>query len=493
MFKEGVLKNISEKKRAIIFLCALFLLYVIRYAVYGFEYYPQLDDYIQYHWYSTMPDTMNSVFLGVGTISTRPLAGILDVYFWTKIFALNSPLLLLLNSLISVLAVYFLVRVLAAMDIKVGMSFYIMLLFLPIVFESQYWLSASSRVMVGVFLSALSLVIFDSYAKRGGKWKLALFWFINLCSMCFYEQVLIFSFLLVVAYMYRTKQKKHMYIFPFVNVLIVAVYYLIFKDVGALGGRTKILLSPEILSHLQYMINELGNIVADCFYTLNVNGIARGFALLWEKFFFLIISLVLAAVVAVFYRKAENKNKKDWFVYLFSAVIIFAPLSILFVTEGAALPYRTVYISLIGAAILIDYLVSLVPANRIVSGICVFAFVFALSGACVSEMADYRKTAIIDKKICQGIAENIDESVITGERGCYLVGAKRAYMQTNALRGEHIISVTSSDWALTGAARYYFGGYVNMITPAEQLTDEILNSGNMVLVLGEDFEVSRIK
>ncbi len=493
MFKEGITKNITEKKRGIMFLCALFLLYIVRYAIYGFEYYPLLDDYIQYYWYANMPDTLNSVFLGVGTISTRPLAGIFDVYFWTGVFNMGGPVLLILSSLINVLAVHFLRRILDAMNIKVGMTFYIMLLFLPIVFESQYWLSASSRVMVGVFLSALSLVIFDSYTKRGGKWRLVVFWIINLCSMCFYEQVLIFSFLLCMAYMHRTKQKKYMYIIPLANVCLVAIYYLIFKDVGALGGRTKILLSPEILPHMQYMINELGNIVADCFYTLNVSGFVRGIALLWEKFFFLIITLILSAAVCVFYKKASKRNKKDWFVYLFSVVLIFAPLSILFVTEDAALPYRTVYISLIGAAILVDYLISFIPAGRLISGICVFVFAFALSSACISEMADYRENSLIDKKICQGIVQNLDESVLSGERGCRLVGAKRTYIQTNAQRGEHIISVTSSDWALTGAVRYYLGGYVNMITPEEQMTDEILNSGDLVLVLGDDFEVTKVK
>lgn len=492
MFKQAITRGGFGKWREALLFCALLLCYMTRYAAYGFEYYPMLDDYIQYYWYANMPDTLNSVFLGIGTISTRPLAGILDVYFWTELFASGGAAVLLCNSLISVLAVYLLRRVLESMDISVGAVFYAVLLFLPIVFETQYWLSASSRIMVGILLAALALVTLERYTKRGGAWRLALFWILNLCSMCFYEQVLIFSFLLCVAYMYRTGQKRSCYIIVCVNVCIVALYYLAFKNVGALGGRTKILLTPEIFSHIEYMIKELGNVLADCFFGLNANGFARGLAVLKNKLWLGLCIVVFSAATAVLDKKAKRHLLGDWFVYLFAAVLMLAPLALLFVTQDAALPYRTVYVSLVGAAILLDRLLSLVPVGERIGRLLVFACIFCLGTACVSEMTDYRATSLIDKKICTGIVRELDDKVLSGEGECYLVGARRAYTETNAQRGEHIISVTSSDWALTGAVRYYLGGYVKRIIPAESLTEEIINSGDLILEIDDELEVKRL-
>lgn len=492
MFRQAIKGSGFEKRREVMFFCALLLCYITRYAAYGFEYYPLLDDYIQYYWYANMPDTLNSVFLGIGTISTRPLAGISDVYFWTGLFASGGAAVLLSGSLISVLAIYFLRRVLEGMSISVGAVFYAVLLFFPIVFETQYWLSASSRIMVGIFFAALALVMLERHTRHGGGWRLALFWLLNLCSMCFYEQVLIFSFLLCVAYIYRTGQKRSTYIVPCVNVCIVALYYLAFKDVGALGGRTKILLTPEIFSHIEYMINELGNVLADCFVGLNANGFVRGLAVLKDKLWLGLCILVFSAALALLDKRMKKHKRNDWFVYLLSLVLMLAPLALLFITQDAALPYRTVYVSLIGMAILLDRVLSLVPVGERAGRVLVLVCIFCLSVACVSEMTDYRTTSLIDKKICTGIVRELDEKTISGEGECYLVGAKRAYTETNTQRGEHIISVTSSDWALTGAVRYYLGGYVKRIIPAESITDEIIDSGASVLELNDELEVKRL-
>lgn len=166
---DGLIGKMTERRRELLFLAAAFALYVCRYAAYGFVYYPLLDDHIQYYWYPQIEGTVQNVFLHIGTISTRPLAGIFDVYVWGWLYIHAPWSILFLTAVLNLLGIYFLKRMLEDIGIGVGSVFYLLLLFLPVGFEAQYWLSASSRVIVGVFFTGLSLVLFQRYT-RARRW-----------------------------------------------------------------------------------------------------------------------------------------------------------------------------------------------------------------------------------------------------------------------------------------------------------------------------------
>lgn len=486
-------KTLDTRQKELLLLCAAFLLYIIRYAVFGFTYYPLLDDHIQYYWYANISDVLHDVFLKIGTISTRPLAGIFDVYVWSALY--NTPMLvLILSSCISVLGIYFLKRTFANMGIHAGALFYLVLLFMPIGFETQYWLSASSRVMVGIFFAALSMVIFESYSKHGGVWRLCAFIIVQLASYCFYEQAMIFSFLLCIAYFYRTRQKLRMYAIPTVNGCAVALYYMVFRGVGALSGRTQLVAGGEIATHFAYMAEQIKEITWQGLFSLNINGFVRGMGVLSENIVFLVLIIILSAVFAFACFKDDKKREgRDAFAVLFGAVLIVATLGLMFITKDAALPYRTIYIPLIGAALIGEYILSRIDIKYSAAKCVIFVLAFIFSVSCVSEMHDYRQVSLIDEKICKNIADALDEDVMTGERECYVTGAKRSYVSANAEHAEHIINVTSSDWALTGAVRHYLGGYVKMIVPTEEISNEILNSTAQILQINDDYTITVVR
>lgn len=472
------------KKRELAFLAVVFLLYIMRYALYGFEYYPILDDYIQHWWYPNM-ESVKSVFVDIGTLSTRPLAGIFDVYFWARLYKMPF-VLVIVNSFMCVGFVYFLSHILDEMKIKTGIILYMVLLFEPITFETQYWISASSRVMAGAFFAVLGLRTFALYIKSGKKIYAVVYVVLNLASMCFYEQSMIFSFILSVAYFYRVGRKKA-YIIPIANAMIVAIYYYIFKNTGALANRANVG-GSDFKAHILFMIDEIKTVFWQGFYELKINGFLRGMNVLKEKWIVSILCVILS-ICASALRPKRKKAAKDIFVWFFALSIAIAPIMLLFITDGTYLSYRTAYISLIGIAIMLDRAAAHINIGKAASfGLAAF-MLFVLSCGCISEMTDYRQTYINDRKICEQIASYIDESVVNGERKCVVRGAKRSYIKTNAEHTEHIISVTSSDWALTGAVRYYRGSYVPMIELGD---DKYESSGDLVLKIDDDLNVSEV-
>lgn len=148
---------------------------------------------------------------------------------------------------------------------------------------------------------------------------------------------------------------------------------------------------------------------------------------------------------------------------------------------------------LIGAALMLGFLLSKLRLNRIAMSALVFVIAFSLSICSVSEMHDYRAVSEMDETICNNIIAALDEDTLSGERECYVVGAKRTYIKGIVEHREHIINATSSDWALTGAVRHYLkgNGTIKRMVPVEKITDEIRNSGAQILILNDDLTVTK--
>ena len=64
---------LSQKKDLLLTYTAVFLLFFIRFVYYGFEYYPQLDDYIQYYSYRQFLGTVPEIIEKLGLFSVADL------------------------------------------------------------------------------------------------------------------------------------------------------------------------------------------------------------------------------------------------------------------------------------------------------------------------------------------------------------------------------------------------------------------------------------
>ena len=132
----------------------LFALIFVRYCCFGLEYYPQLDDYIQYHNYTAYHSDLPAFIQTLGLLSSRPLAGLADLYLWAPFFPRMIWAVAILSALYAGTAC--LLKAVLSRFFHVDWVFLVLFALCPLGFEGTYWVSASSRILCGLFLSALS-------------------------------------------------------------------------------------------------------------------------------------------------------------------------------------------------------------------------------------------------------------------------------------------------------------------------------------------------
>ena len=180
---------------AILFPISLFAAALVRFLYCGFTYFPQLDDYIQYHNYAAT-ENIPELLDRLGAFSVRPLALVADICVWSRFWGRMIVPLIIMAALWTASAI-FLWEVLRRFY-PVGNFFPLIFVLLPLNIEATYWLSASSRIVVGTFFASLSAYFLTLFCERGKKRFAALFLLFNILSFCFYEQCLIFSLVLTV-------------------------------------------------------------------------------------------------------------------------------------------------------------------------------------------------------------------------------------------------------------------------------------------------------
>ncbi|MBQ9915131.1 MAG: glucosyltransferase domain-containing protein [Clostridia bacterium] len=447
----------SEKKLFFSFLVAAFLPYLL----YGFRYFPILDDYIQYWGYPAHGDTSH-VLLTIGTLSTRPLASILDVTLWGRFWkALWIPLLLI--TLLHVFSAFFLYKCAKNYAYFLSPFFFLIYLLFPLGMEGRYWISASSRIVCGLFFASLSLWLLSQYLckKQSGK-SFFSFAFCQLLSCGFYESVAVFSVsaaVLLFLLSYATEKKKAFWLVPLtsvVNIGLMFSYYKIFSGLGFLGSRAvgfKLSLLPK---NLLEVFRQLGEVFSYLYESI-ILGSRQGICLLWEKglwgIFILLLILCLSLVLCRFARQLEQRNKKENLCFFVLGFILFlAPLVPNALTEDVWITNRSIFPSLIGLALMIEPAATLLKNTRIKQA-CLLVLAFCFLTASVNEYDTYRRVYEQDQELLSRVVSQLDEEALSGNRAVCVLLEEEVTVPQNAYYKDHIKSVFDSDWALLGALR----------------------------------------
>ena len=137
------------------------------------SYWPQLDDYIQMHNYLLSFSSFSALQKTVGVLDTRPLAGLADYFVWGRMFSF----LLLGVAVVSLLYAAAAVLMWAVLGrfFRVGTLFPVVVVLLPLGVEGTYWMSAATRVAVGMFWAALAAWLFFKWLDTSKLWALTSF------------------------------------------------------------------------------------------------------------------------------------------------------------------------------------------------------------------------------------------------------------------------------------------------------------------------------
>ncbi|MGI6205891.1 MAG: hypothetical protein ACOYJI_04560 [Anaerovoracaceae bacterium] len=181
------------------------LLLIARAFVFGITYYPQLDDYLQFS-YNQQYSSFADLQAASGLLASRPLAGLADYFIWSNMpFAVDTVILCFIFAVSVVL-----IRNALRRYFDLSALFVVIMALVPLGTEATYWLSASTRVIMGTFAAALSEWLFVKWLDvRGRRGTICLVFsgVLMTASFWFYEQtgLLACALLFVTACLERRK------------------------------------------------------------------------------------------------------------------------------------------------------------------------------------------------------------------------------------------------------------------------------------------------
>lgn len=454
----------------------LFTAIFMRFVIYGFKYFPQLDDYIQYGKYSRIEHPWDMIN-AAGLLGARPLSNTMDFVFWSKMWGFLILAVVIVCILYAISAMLF--RSVFSRYFKVGYIFYAVYALLPFTFEGVYWLSASTRTVCGLFYTALALYAFVRFWESGRIRWLILAVPVQFAAFASYEQSLILCtglVCLIALCMFRKYRWRSLSaLFSFSN---AAIYFAItnhFSKTGLYAGTYHSLIFPNEKGYFTYHLVEVLRQLIDVFGKANIKTLTKGFvrgasAIVSDNLWIYAIALIAVAVIFFFTAKGskpsaeghssgssdyDNTEDKPIFgpiaAIAFSVIIGFIPLLVFFVQRNVWISLRAAIICLPGIALFADTILCMLSRKRSVAAALASCMILWFGIASVSEMKDYRDTYKYDNAIVTAMLRDIpyeeNQKLKIG-----LLNLESNYLtDQNYSYHEHIHGVTESTWALTGA------------------------------------------
>lgn len=432
---------------------------ILPYLFHGFLYLPILDDYIQYGCYPLYPN-LSYVYLTVGTLSARPLASLLDPVFWGLFWRIPGLALLLITAL-HLLSAWFFYKTLRLVRLSLSPLFFIVYLFAPLGMEGRFWLSAATRIIVGLFFAALSLWLLAIFLKKKPSHLfLILFALAQLASYGFYESVTIFSALgalLFCGFSALTCPKRKLILPSFItiiNLFIIFFYYFAFKNLGVMGSRVE---NVSLATLLPNCLEVIRQVWAVFFHNFPLKQSLLGTKLLlsgglWS--FILLVSLCLTSFALCRHISGKNFKEKNRFFCLLGCGILlfFAPLLPHILTKNVWVTNRSLFVPMIGFALILEAFFGLFHKKHLQKTL-IFAVSFLCLTANVNEYDTYLRVSRLDDALLKQVIANLDDDVLAGKKILQVVLSKPVEVPQSAYYKDHVASVFDSGWALTGALR----------------------------------------
>ncbi len=444
----------------------------LRFVYYGFKYYPQIDDYIQYHNYATSIDKWRLV-TEQGLLSARPLAGLADVFFWSELYSVMIVGVLFISLMFAASAV--ILYKLWNRYFGTGVMFIVLYSLLPLGFEGTYWMSASTRIVCGLFFSSLAGWLLD-YFLRGGRLFIVPVWSLcQLVSFCFYEQTLVFSLALTIVIIMlnwramrrepEREGRKLRLLWGLLSLVNAAVYFIFTSSFarGVFASRMKLIL-PDNDYYFKVFLPDITGQVSDAFikggfYTF-FKGFKRGaqiiFTDLTQSWSVYVYILCVASVSIIIYLQARRGDRATYngrralCAVLCGIFLTVMPIMPFFVISNPWFSLRATVSSLPGIALAADALLRFITKNRTAAAAAVLTAMCCV--ASVSELHDYRETYFYDQKAASAIYNELSRAGIDKKSRTGILSLNASYLDDqNFYYHEHIHGATHSGWALYGA------------------------------------------
>lgn len=448
----------------------LFFLSMLRFCGFGTVYYPQLDDYIQYHNYP-QSDSFLALANKVGLFAYRPLSGVADYFLWGPHFGHMLLVVTVLTALY--VASMMLLRRLLQRYFEVSPLFLVITCLLPLGMEGLYWVSASSRIVMGLFFAVLAVWAFARFLDTG-RWTYGvLYGVLQILPFGFYEQCAVLSMMLVLGMAileFKTHRKRTL--LALWTLGSMAVYFLVLRLINAdnpYAERTELVLPTTSYywgTFLPRVLRQMAASFAVGGALTTVKGFARGLTMLFapgQLLWLLLVALGCGALCWLLLlrgkteekteKRENNGQKSPWLALLAGFLLAVAPVTPFFLLESG-ISLRGTVPSFAGFALMVEAVLTLIfrsPVRRKVTLVLSVGLALVFLVASLSEIHDYKETYEFDQRIAKTVAETLSrDQVPTDEKVGVLNVEATSLTDQNFYYHEHIHGCTESDWAFSG-------------------------------------------
>ena len=382
------------------FFVILFFILMITFSYYGMRYFTIADDNNQLGVFNIQNDNINeNIIKSYRLYNVRPLAFFSDAYifqwFWDNMYALLCMIVVM-----HICSIYFFYKICEKIDIKLNAVSIILFAITPVLFEAVYWISASTRIVVSLFLTLLSIYLLLLSFDEEVKWKKLLKFIsaiiINLMCVGYYEQTIalnlfFFSFVLICI-------KKYKYLFiPFLSTIWIGIYYVCSMMTGQMQERGSLNFNgffEKIINLLKYVRKMFNDDRLNMKYILKErlsNDISN---------YILLAVLGFIIIYFIYYiyknKSAQNDGKISLKRFILGVILFVAPILPFFILKDNLIAMRNLYLPYLGICVILEV---------------VYDFIFDILNKIIKneKICYILKIPIIAILLCRCVLVNIDK------------------------------------------------------------------------------------
>lgn len=447
-------KDTAVKYRTEFSALLMFVLLMLQRTIFGFRYFPMIDDWFLYYGKGTIENYVDRMDLSV-----RPFAGIADTFIFTPM-ADHMEIMLLVLTLMLAAAVYFLNKAFSGSKMSSGAMIMIFIALVPIGFEALYWISASSRIIVALFFTSLCLYGEARYLSGRKKRYLVMFALSSPLAVGFYEMMIPIFFALTVIIMLKHRRSVWIMVFPVVFTAVIICHYVLGQGDPVMEERATIisadLLGYHIYDTFYWYIKVLGELQFKMIGDAFLDGVR---VMLEHPVCSVLIVLVSAAFSML--ARGEKNDGRLWYDLLMGVALIAAAVSVTFILSYVRIPFRVAYLLCIGAALMLEAVLCRVLPGWAYKSV---AFILVLgSTICnIGELSLYKWNYERDSEYCDMVMDKT--GACDSEKHIYIFNERSYWYDDRVKHYEYVKAVPENFASITGMIRYRSGkGDINNV------------------------------
>ena len=389
-----------------------------RFYSYGFQYFSNMDDNNQYGIYNLRNENIReNVIEHYKLHGVRPLAFYTDAYVFSWLWNRMYILLFIMIIMHFVTGIMF-KQITSKLNISFGFLGLVIFTLSPFLVQATYWISASSRLVLSLFFSILSIRLFIYYIENRDKasrlQKALLILFIlalNILCTGYYEQTIVFNFVFFIYVIYKYKG-KWFYSVPCISTFLIVCHYFVSFANNTMQERGSIILD-NVLEHSLDVVKAILN----TFLTYHKHSIPEAISNEITNFTIAIISIWLASMLGVFIFHTVKKQRNSSILKSFAiGIILFIiPFAPFFVLEKAVVDIRNFYISYLGISTVIASIYYGICEKfkyfNVINAYIIFTLVFICLLCNCYEIKNYKNVYEFDNYIASKIVQNLDNEM----------------------------------------------------------------------------------